>query len=62
MWQQQLDEIKQGNSKTLARCISYIENEVTGYEELLQQLPASHTLLLVLPARRVQEKVRWWMH
>ena len=43
MWQQQLDEIKQGNSKTLARCISYIENEVTGYEELLQQLPSSHT-------------------
>ncbi len=43
MWQQQLDEIKQGNTKTLARCISYIENEVTGYEALLQQLPASQT-------------------
>lgn len=42
MWQQQLDEIKQGNSKTLARCISYIENEVAGYEDMLQQLPASH--------------------
>ncbi len=46
MWQQQLDEIKQGNSKTLARCISYIENEVAGYEELLQQLPASHTPII----------------
>ncbi|MEP7255074.1 MAG: ATP-binding protein, partial [Ferruginibacter sp.] len=46
MWQQQLDEIKQGNSKTLARCISYIENEVTGYEELLQQLPPSHTPII----------------
>lgn len=43
MWQQQIDEIKQGNSKTLARCISYIENEVSGYEDLLQQLPSSHT-------------------
>ncbi len=41
MWEQQLDEIKQGNSKTLARCISYIENETDGYERLLQQLPPS---------------------
>lgn len=43
MWQQQINEIKQGNTKTLARCISFIENEVAGYEELLQQLPASQT-------------------
>ncbi len=43
MWQQQLNEIKEGNSKTLARCISFIENEVEGYEKLLQQLPASNT-------------------
>jgi LAO/AO transport system kinase len=46
MWQQQLNEIKQGNAKTLARCISYIENEVAGYEELLQQLPASQTPII----------------
>jgi LAO/AO transport system kinase len=46
MWQQQLDEIKQGNSKTLARCISYIENEVAGYDDLLQQLPSSHTPII----------------
>ena len=43
MWQQQLNEIKQGNSKTLARCISLIENEVPGYEGLLEQLPFSNT-------------------
>jgi LAO/AO transport system kinase len=43
MWQQQLQEIQQGNSKTLARCISLIENEVAGYEELLQLLPPSST-------------------
>ncbi len=43
MWQQQLDEIKQGNSKTLARCISFIENESPGYDELLRQLPSSNT-------------------
>jgi LAO/AO transport system kinase len=43
MWQQQLDEIKQGNPKTLARCISFIENETGDYESLLQQLPSSGT-------------------
>lgn len=43
MWQQQINEIKHGNVKTLARCISYIENEVQGYEGLLQQLPVSET-------------------
>lgn len=43
MWKQQLDEIKQGNPKTLARCISCIENEVPGYEDLLLELPGSAT-------------------
>jgi LAO/AO transport system kinase len=46
MWQQQINEIKQGNTKTLARCISYIENEVAGYEDLLQQLPPSLTPII----------------
>jgi len=46
MWQQQINEIKQGNAKTLARCISFIENEVTGYEDLLQQLPATTTPII----------------
>jgi LAO/AO transport system kinase len=46
MWQQQINEIKQGNTKTLARCISYIENEVTGYEDLLQQLPSCQTPII----------------
>ncbi len=46
MWHQQLNEIKAGNSKTLARCISYIENEVAGYEDLLQQLPSSATPII----------------
>ena len=46
MWQQQLDEIRQGNSKTLARCISLVENESPGYEELLQQLPPSATPII----------------
>ena len=46
MWQQQITEIKAGNTKTLARCISYIENEVPGYEDLLQQLPPSQTPII----------------
>lgn len=46
MWQQQIKEIKDGNRKTLARCISYIENEVPGYQELLQQLPPAATPII----------------
>ena len=41
MWQQYLHQIEQGDIKALARCISLIENEVAGYEQLLQKLPAS---------------------
>jgi len=41
MWEQQLKEITEGNSKTLARCISLVENEAAGYELLLQMLPAN---------------------
>lgn len=46
MWQQYLQEITDGNSKTLARCISFIENEYTGYADLLQALPASSTRIV----------------
>ncbi len=46
MWQQQIHEVQSGNIKTLARCISYIENEVTGYEDLLEQLPPSQTPII----------------
>ena len=46
MWQQYLREIIEGNSKTLARCISLIENEYTGYESLLQSLPATSTKII----------------
>ncbi len=43
MWQTLLQELQQGNFKSLARSISLVENEVAGYEEFLQSLPASHT-------------------
>lgn len=46
MWQQYLKEIIGGNSKTLARVISLIENEYAGYETLLQLLPDSSTKII----------------
>lgn len=46
MWQQLLQEIQQGNIKSLARTISLVENEVEGYESFLQQLPASSTKII----------------
>lgn len=46
MWQQQLDNIRDGDVKTLARCISLVENESPGYEQLLQQLPVTVTPII----------------
>jgi LAO/AO transport system kinase len=43
MWQNLLQEIIDGNPKSLARCISLVENEVDGYFNFLQQLPPSST-------------------
>jgi LAO/AO transport system kinase len=42
-WQQLLEQVKQGDTKALARSISLIENEYEGYELLLQSLPAATT-------------------
>jgi LAO/AO transport system kinase len=39
--QRLLQSIRQGNKRILARAISLIENEVPGYEQLLQALPNS---------------------
>jgi LAO/AO transport system kinase len=41
MWQELYNQLKQGDVKALARCISLVENEYPGYEELLQSLPPS---------------------
>ena len=46
MWQQYLKEIAEGNSKTLARVISLIENEYSGYENMLQSLTASSSKII----------------
>jgi LAO/AO transport system kinase len=39
MWQQLLQQIKDGDIKALARSISFVENEQPGYEILLSELP-----------------------
>ncbi len=46
MWQQLLQEIQNGNIKSLARCISLVENEFAGYEEFLQGLPPTSTKII----------------
>jgi LAO/AO transport system kinase len=43
MWQQLKNDIESGDLKSLARCISLIENDAPGTEELLASLPVSHT-------------------
>jgi LAO/AO transport system kinase len=46
MWQQLLNNIQQGNTKSIARAISLVENEFEGYTELLKTLPASSTKII----------------
>ena len=46
MWQQMKDDINSGSVNALARCISLVENEVHGYEELLASLPLSVTPII----------------
>jgi LAO/AO transport system kinase len=46
MWQKNLQNITEGDSKTLSRCISLIENEYEGYESMLELLPAANTKII----------------
>lgn len=43
MWPQYILQIQNGDAKALARCISLVENEVNGYENLMKMLPRSST-------------------
>ena len=43
MWKELLQQIQQGNIKSLARTISFIENEEPGYIELLRSIDHSST-------------------
>jgi LAO/AO transport system kinase len=46
MWAPLTTELKNGNSKSIARCISLVENEVPGYEDFLSTLPSSNTPII----------------
>ena len=47
MWKELLQQIINGDIKSLARCISLIENEAQGYEEFLEQLPANNVTKII---------------
>ncbi len=42
MWQELLDQLVQGDTKALARSISFVENEQPGYQQLMQALPINN--------------------
>lgn len=46
MWQQLQNSLGDEDFKSLARSISLVENEVEGYENFLQHLPAANSMLL----------------
>ncbi|MES1219100.1 MAG: methylmalonyl Co-A mutase-associated GTPase MeaB [Bacteroidota bacterium] len=46
MWQELLQQIQQGDTKALARSISFIENEHLGYELFLQSLPSGPSKII----------------
>jgi LAO/AO transport system kinase len=38
MWKSLIENTKQGDIKSLARCISFVENEAEGYEQMMESL------------------------
>ena len=46
MWQELLQQLLNGDPKALARCITLVENEHPGYEELMRALPPSRTRII----------------
>lgn len=46
MWQELLEQVQQGNPRSLARAISLVENGAEGYEWLLENLPASDAKII----------------
>ena len=45
-WNDQLNLLKQGDFKTIARTISLVENEAAGYENFMRQLPSSSAKII----------------
>ena len=46
MWNNLLTEIQNGNIKSLARCISLVENEAAGFDEFMRGLPVGETKII----------------
>jgi LAO/AO transport system kinase len=46
MWQQMLEGLEKGDVKSLARAISFVENEQPGYEDLLTSLKIADTPII----------------
>jgi len=42
-----ISQLKKGNKKALARCISIVENEMPGYEELLSKLELNNNIPII---------------
>lgn len=47
MWQPLLRELKQGDNRALARCISLVENEVEGYGQLMKSLELTYSTKII---------------
>ena len=47
MWQELLNQVKQGDARSLARAISFIENEQPGYNELLEKLSVNNQTKII---------------
>ena len=47
MWQQLADQLIQGDTKALARSISFVENEQPGYRQLMQFLPTDNEAKII---------------
>lgn len=47
MWQKLLSELQHGNTRSLARCISLVENEAEGYEQLMKSLQLNHSTKII---------------
>jgi LAO/AO transport system kinase len=47
MWQELLQQVKQGDIKSLARAISLVENEHEGYDQLLENISSHHSAKII---------------
>lgn len=47
MWKPLLEQVITGDVKTIARCLSLIENDMEGYEALLEQIPQDKTCKII---------------